>query len=135
MADFGLARALDEDFQLSQPGLLLGTPNFMSPEQVDGTALTAATDLFSLGSVLYMMCTGTLPFQSKTMTGLLNAVATKESIPIRELNPSIPAGLAHVIERLHAKKPGDRPSSAAEVAESLERWCAGGERSSSYILM
>ena len=135
VADFGLARALDEDFQLSQPGLLLGTPNFMSPEQVDGTTLTAATDLFSLGSVLYMMCTGALPFQSKTMTGLLNAVATKEPIPIRELNPSIPAGLAHVVETLHAKKPGDRPSSAAEVAESLERWCAGGERSSSYILM
>ena len=135
VADFGLARALDEDFQLSQPGLLLGTPNFMSPEQVDGTELTAATDLFSLGSVLYVMCTGTLPFQSKTMTGLLNAVATKEPIPIRAHNPSIPSGLAHLIETLHAKKPVDRPTSAAEVAESLKRWCAGSECSSSYILM
>lgn len=135
VADFGLARALDEDFHLSQPGMLLGTPNYMSPEQVDGKALTAASDLFSLGSVLYTMCTDQLPFQAPTLTGLLNAIATKQPIPIRSINPSIPVGLARVIEKLHSKDPNDRPKSAAEVADLLQQWTAGCDRSSGYILV
>ena len=77
VADFGLARALDEDFRISQPGLLVGTPNYMSPEQVDGKPLSAASDLFSLGSVLYTLCTGSVPFQSETMSGLLRAPSRK----------------------------------------------------------
>ena len=120
VGDFCLARAIDEDFQISQPGLLLGTPHFMSPEQVDGITLTAASDLFSMGSVLYAMCTGTLPFHAETLTGLLNAVADKTPPPIRELNPGIPEGLSQLIERLHAKKPADRPASAAAVAEAAK---------------
>lgn len=124
VADFGLARAIDGDFHLSQPGLLLGTPNYMSPEQVDGMTLTPASDLFSLGSVLYTMCTGQLPFRAETMSGLLNAVAMKYPTPIRSLNPEIPEGLACVVERLHSKNPKDRPSSAACVAEALQPWTA-----------
>jgi serine/threonine protein kinase len=123
VADFGLARAIDEDFHLSQPGLLLGTPLFMSPEQVDGKPLTAASDQFSLGSVLYLLCTGQLPFDADTMSGLLHAVADKNPAPIRTLNPSIPEGVARVVETLHAKDPTKRFSSAAEVAEKLKPWC------------
>lgn len=126
VADFGLARAIDGDFHLSQPGLLLGTPNFMSPEQVDGKTLTAATDLFSLGSVLYMLCTHALPFRAETMSGLLHAVAEKQPMPIRALNPGVPDDLARVIDRLHAKNPTDRPATAAAVAELLEPWIAFG---------
>ncbi len=122
VADFGLARALDEDFHLSQPGLLLGTPNFMSPEQVDGKALTAASDLFGLGSVLYTLCAGQLPFQAETMSGLLHAVVEKQPPPICVLNPAIPQGLARVVEKLHAKNPADRPPSAAAVAAALQPW-------------
>lgn len=135
VADFGLARAIDEDFHLSQPGLLLGTPNYMSPEQVDGSALTASSDLFSLGSVLYTMCTGQLPFHAETMLGLLHAVASKDPTPIHTLNPSIPGGLARLIEKLHAKSPADRPKSASDVAESLRHWCAGGNRTSEFMLV
>jgi len=124
VADFGLARAIDEDFRLSQPGLLLGTPNYMSPEQVDGKTLTAASDLFSLGSVLYTLCTGQLPFQAETMSGLLHAVAEKFATPIRALNPDIPDGLVRIIEKLHAKNPKDRPPSAAALAELLQPWSA-----------
>jgi HD-like signal output (HDOD) protein len=123
VADFGLARALDEDFHLSQPGLLLGTPNYMSPEQVDGKALTAASDLFALGSVLYTLCTGQLPFQAETLSGLLNAVATKQPTPVFVLNPSIPVDLIQVIRKLHQKDPLHRFSTAAAVAESLKPWC------------
>lgn len=123
VADFGLARAVDQDFHLSQPGLLLGTPNFMSPEQVDGKTVTAASDLFSLGSVLYTLCTGHLPFQAESLSGLLHAVAEKAPTPVRELNPKIPEGLTQILEKLHAKNPVDRPRSAAGVAESLKPWC------------
>jgi HD-like signal output (HDOD) protein len=123
VADFGLARAVDEDFNLSQPGLLLGTPYFMSPEQVDGATLTAATDLFSLGSVLYALCTGQLPFDADTMSGLLYAVAEKTTTPINLLNPHVPAGLVAVIERLHQKDPAARFPSADAVAQALKPWC------------
>jgi serine/threonine protein kinase len=122
VADFGLARATDASFNISQPGILLGTPNYMSPEQVDGKMVTAASDLFSLGSVLYAMCTGNLPFQGETLSGLLYAVAEARPTPIGALNPDIPLGMVLVIEKLHAKNPLNRPPSAAAVAESLQPW-------------
>ena len=123
VADFGVARAIDENFHLSQPGLLVGTPSYMSPEQVDGKPLTAASDLFALGSVLYTLCTGQLPFQAATISGLLHAVARKNPTPIRTLNPNIPEGLVQIIEKLHAKNHMDRFPSAAVVAECLRPWC------------
>ncbi len=123
ITDFGLARAMDEDFQLSQPGMLVGTPNFMSPEQVDGKRLTPASDLFSLGSVLYVLCTGRLPFPAQTMSELLHAVAEKDPVAIRDLNPDIPGGMAELVSKLHSKNPAERYPSAAAVAESLRAWC------------
>jgi len=114
---------MDEDFHLSQKGLLIGTPNFMSPEQVDGSTLTPASDLFSLGSVLYTLCTGELPFQAETMSGLLHAVADKNPTSIRGLNPNIPEGLADVIEKMHEKDPQRRIPTAAAVAQLLKPWC------------
>ncbi len=96
----------------------------MSPEQVDGLALTPSSDLFSLGSVLYVLCTGRLPFQALTISGLLRAVAEFAPTPIRTLNPDVPEGLALLIEKMHAKKPVDRPASAAIVAEHLLAWCS-----------
>jgi DNA-binding response OmpR family regulator len=122
IADFGLARALDQDINLSQKGLLVGTPLYMSPEQVDGKPLTPATDLFSLGSVLYTLCAGSLPFTAESMSGILHAVAVKQPPPLRIANPEIPAGLVEVIEKLHAKNPEDRFPSAALLAERLATW-------------
>jgi HD-like signal output (HDOD) protein len=119
ITDFGLARAMDHNFQLSQNGMLVGTPLFMSPEQVDGLQLTPASDLFSLGSVLYTLCARTPPFASETLSAVLNAVALKDPVPVRELNPQVPPELAAVLSKLMAKKPADRPASAAEVARML----------------
>jgi HD-like signal output (HDOD) protein/predicted Ser/Thr protein kinase len=119
VTDFGLARILDHDFNLSQNGMLLGTPLYMSPEQADGKRLTSASDLFSLGSVLYTLCTRQLPFQAESMSGLLNAIATREPVPILELNSAIPPDLVKLIEKLHAKDPAHRVGSAEEVAEEL----------------
>jgi DNA-binding response OmpR family regulator len=124
IADFGLARALDQDVNLSQKGLLVGTPLYMSPEQVDGKPLTPATDLFSLGSVLYALCTGRPPFTAESMSGILHAVAQKQPPPMRIVNPQIPDWLVEVIEKLHAKNPKDRFPSAAALAEHLATWSA-----------
>jgi eukaryotic-like serine/threonine-protein kinase len=121
LTDFGLARTMDRDLNLSQKGLLMGTPLFMSPEQVDGKPLTCASDLFSLGSVLYVLCTGRLPFEYESLSALLHAVVTKEPVPVRQLNAQVPNWLAQTIERLHAKLPEDRFPSAAALADHCKR--------------
>ena len=119
ITDFGLARALDGDTNLSQKGLLLGTPLFMSPEQVNGEPLTPATDLFSLGSVLYTLCTGKRPFSSTSLTKLLRSIADDAPPPIQSLNRAIPEWLVEIIQKLQAKNPQDRFPSATAVAECL----------------
>jgi serine/threonine protein kinase len=118
IADFGLARLAD-DARLTQSGVLTGTPMFMAPEQARGEALDHRADLFSLGSVLYTLCTGREPFPSDSPVVVLRHVCETTPPPILELNPAIPVWLAATVERLHAKDPADRFDSAAEVAELL----------------
>src|SRR5262249_18070370 len=116
--DFGMARAMAEA-SLTQSGVVTGTPQYMAPEQARGAALDARTDLFSLGSVLYAMCTGRPPFRaSGSMAGLQTGFGETPR-PIRETNPEIPEWLVAIIEKLHAKDPAQRYQSAAEVAELL----------------
>lgn len=120
ITDFGLARALDAD-NLTQTEVIAGTPVFMSPEQALGEAFDQRTDLFSLGSVLYLMLSGRPPFQATTTSGLLKRVAEDASPPIQEIIPTVPAWLCKIIDKLHAKKPADRFGSAREVADLLNR--------------
>jgi WD40 repeat protein len=123
LSDFGLARAAD-DASLTQSGVIAGTPQYMAPEQARGEAVDHRADLFSLGSVLYAMCTGRPPFRAGTPLAVLRRVAEDTPRPIREVNPDIPESLAVVVARLHAKEPADRFQSAAEVAEVLGRHLA-----------
>src|SRR5204863_8642435 len=102
-------------------GVLLGTPLFMAPEQADGQAVDARADLFSLGSVLYALCTGMPPFEAATTMGVLRAVCDQQPRPIRESNADVPEWLAAVIARLQAKKPADRFASASDVVAALQR--------------
>jgi serine/threonine protein kinase len=125
LLDFGLARDPRTDDGMTSPGALVGTPAYMSPEQVNGLALDARTDLFSLGSVLYEAATGQPAFLAPTQTATLQAVGEKTLPPARTVNPAIPAALSGLIERLHRKRPADRPASAAEVAEALARLADG----------
>jgi serine/threonine-protein kinase len=127
LTDFGLARAAD-DASLTHPGDVAGTPQYMSPEQARGDAVDHRADLFSLGSVLYAMCTGRPPFRADTVVGVLRRVCDERPRPVRELNPDVPAPLAAVIERLHAKHPAGRFRSAAEVADALGRLLAESQR-------
>jgi WD40 repeat protein len=120
ITDFGLARAVD-DASLTQSGFLAGTPQYMAPEQARGEPVDHRADLFSLGSVLYAMCTGRPPFRASTTMAVLKRVSEDTPRPVREVNPEVPDWLAALIDRLHAKAPADRYQSAAEVAEELSR--------------
>jgi hypothetical protein len=96
----------------------------MAPEQAAGEPIDCRADLFSLGSVLYEMCTGRPAFRAPTTVAVIRRVCDDTPRPIPEVNPDIPWPLYRVIERLQAKKPADRPASAKEVAELLARLLA-----------
>jgi serine/threonine-protein kinase len=123
VADFGLARSL-MDPRVTQSGLLVGTPQYMAPEQARGDPPDHRADLFSLGSVLYAMCTGRAPFRADNMLAVLRCVTDDTPTPVCEINPSIPDWLAAIIDRLHAKDPADRFQTAGEVAELLRQGLA-----------
>jgi serine/threonine protein kinase len=119
--DFGLARSSSGDKNLTQSGVILGTPAYMAPEQArSGGKIDARADLFSLGVVLYRLCTGRLPFVGEDMMGTLMALAMDDPPPPRALNPAIPAALSGLVMRLLQKDPRQRPGSADEVVEAIE---------------
>lgn len=118
ITDFGLARAADDASQ-TQTGVLAGTPMYMAPEQARGEALDDRTDLFSLGSVMYLLATGRPPFRASTTFGVLKRVVEDSPRPIREIIPELPEWLGDVIARLHEKNPGNRFQSARELADVL----------------
>jgi serine/threonine protein kinase len=124
LLDFGLARDPRAEDGLTSPGAVVGTPEFMSPEQVNGHDLGAQSDLFSLGSVLYEAATGQAAFAAPTRIATFLAIGEKTPPPAGAVNPDVPAGLSDLIERLHRKRPEDRPASAAEVARELGRLAA-----------
>jgi tRNA A-37 threonylcarbamoyl transferase component Bud32 len=117
--DFGLARATGDDSHLTQEGAIVGTPAFMAPEQARGETVDARCDLFSLGVVLYRLCTGKMPFQGKDSVSTLLAVATQEPSAPCEVNSEVPAALSGLVMQLLAKDPAGRPASAQAVAEAL----------------
>lgn len=123
ITDFGLARFVD-DTGVTQLNTVIGTPEYMSPEQARGEALDQRSDLFSLGTVLYAMCTGKSPFRGESAVAVLRRVSDETPTPVQTLNPKIPDWLAAVIERLMAKNPADRFATAKEVADLLQGYLA-----------
>jgi serine/threonine protein kinase len=117
--DFGLARTVADQVHLTQSGAIVGTPAYMAPEQAEGAAVDQRCDLFSLGVVLYRMCTGEMPFKGATTLEILSALALHRPAPPQTLNPEVPVALSDLVMRLLAKKPHDRPASAQEVVDAL----------------
>lgn len=115
--DFGTAKPLDVDAELTGSGVIVGTPAYMPPEQARGGDVDPRADLFSLGAVLYRLSTGRLPFPGTNPLAVLSALANDQPTPIRELNPDIPPPLAELVRRLMAKNPDDRPATADQVGE------------------
>jgi serine/threonine protein kinase len=123
ITDFGLARTGD-DAALTQQGAITGTPEFMAPEQACAAVIDRRADLFSLGSVMYAMCTGRPPFRGSTPLAVLREVCEADPTPIRALNPDVPAWLERLTFRLMAKNPDHRFQNATEVVALLEGYLA-----------
>jgi urea transport system substrate-binding protein len=125
LLDFGLARAAGARSGLTYTGDIVGTPQFMSPEQARGKELDPRSDLFSLGAVLYRMCSGRKPFHGDTVMAVLTALAVDTPRPLHELNAGLPPALVELVRRLLEKDPANRPASAAEVRDALAAVEAG----------
>src|SRR5262249_30174875 len=110
-----------DDASLTHSGVVAGTPMYMSPEQADGLPVDFRSDLFSLGSVLYAMCTGRPPFRAPSAMAVLKRVCEETPRPFREVKPELPPWLEELVARLHAKAPANRFASAREVADLVAR--------------
>ena len=118
ITDFGIARLTDSGS--TRTGIVLGTPSFMSPEQLEGRMVNGQSDLFSLGVTLFQLLTGQLPFRADTMTGLMQQIAENPHPPIRALRPDLPDCVQRVIDRALAKSPDARFESGAQMAAALQ---------------
>jgi serine/threonine protein kinase len=117
VTDFGIAHIADAS--RTRTGIVLGTPSYMSPEQLTGGRIGGGSDLFSLGSSLYQLVSGHLPFSGETMAELMFRIANDTPTDIRKLRRDVPEALARVIERALAKQPAARFRSGEEMASAL----------------
>ena len=130
--DFGLAKHLDAPLSLAQesiaetvsiatsPGVLVGTVNYMAPEQLEGQSVDARTDIYALGLVLYEMATGANPFLGRTPPSTIANILKQEAPPLRQLIPAAPAELDRILQKCLRKRPEERYSSARELLVDLQ---------------
>jgi len=116
LTDFGIARMQSRDGNASGP--VVGTPQYMSPEQATGNDVFPASDLFSLGVTLYQMIAGEMPFKGESSMALIHSICEDDPVRLNKLDPSVPDDVARLVAYLMAKKPADRPASA-KVAYGL----------------
>src|SRR4051812_18163641 len=118
VTDFGIARSLDVEHGVTQTGTVLGTSNYLSPEQARGQAVTPATDVYSLGVVLFEVLTGEVPFPGENFVAVAMKHINEPPPSLLEKRPDVPVRLVYAIERALAKDPADRfPSMEALAAE------------------
>src|SRR5438067_4901427 len=118
VTDFGIARAGASD--MSETGSIMGTAQYLSPEQAQGRAVSATSDLYSVGVVLYEMLTGHVPFDAESAVTIALKHVSEAPPPIRVLNPSVPPELEQVVMWTLNKNPADRPKDADELMAALE---------------
>jgi eukaryotic-like serine/threonine-protein kinase len=121
VADFGIARLTSATSTMTGD-MMVGTPHYMSPEQVRGGKIDGRSDLFSLGVVLYEALTGRKPFQAETLPAVLNSIINVTPPPPREIDPAIPAALSNIVMRAMARKPEERYARGKEMASELRRF-------------
>jgi len=118
VADFGIARVMTAS--TTQTGVILGTPNYMSPEQVSGEKVDSRSDIFSLGVVLYELLTGEKPFKGDNLTSLMYAISNASYAPLSEIKPDIPICCGAIIEKSLTKSVRKRYKSAAEMGKYIQ---------------
>src|SRR5262245_36806272 len=121
--DFGIAKS---GGQVTNTGQVLGTPNYMAPEQVKGRPLDGRSDLFSLGVILYEMLTGEKPFVGQNVTTIIYKIVNETQIAPRDLDTTIHPGLSAIVARLLAKSPDERYQSGADLIHDLEHYKLAG---------
>jgi formylglycine-generating enzyme required for sulfatase activity/predicted Ser/Thr protein kinase len=117
--DFGLAKVVKATTDLTQTGSVMGTPIYMSPEQIQGREVEGRTDIYSLGVVLYEMLTGAVPFEADTPLALMYQIVQQPLGDPRKRNPAVPAEVVELIDRMTAKSPEHRFRSSAELSAAL----------------
>ena len=120
VADFGIARVTDSS--KTKTGMVLGTPSYMSPEQLAGKKIDGRSDLFSLGVSFYQMACGRLPFTGESMTQLMFAIANEQQADIRGINPTLPAWMSEFIEQALAKDVEQRFQNGDEFANAIRAY-------------
>jgi serine/threonine-protein kinase len=134
VTDFGTAKILQKG--ATQTGAILGTPSYMSPEQVKGKPVDGRSDIFSLGVILYELVTGEKPFPGQNVTTVIYKIVNEEPIPPREIDNSVHAGLSYVIMRALSKEPDVRYQSCKDLVDDLKNYKAlGGGTESATIVM
>ena len=124
VTDFGIARITDSS--KTKTGMVLGTPSYMSPEQLAGKKIEGRSDLFSLGVTLYQLASGHRPFQGESMAQLMFKIANEPHVDILTINPGLPPCLADIINKALAKRPEDRYQTGDEMARAIRACIAGG---------
>ena len=125
VTDFGIAHIEDGATQRTQVGAVLGTPQYMSPEQTRGEKLDGRSDLFSAGIVLYQMVAGERPFRGDNLVAVATQIANEPAPPLQQARPDAPPALRRVIERCLAKTPAQRFQSGADMADALVKVLGG----------
>lgn len=115
--DFGVARFTDS--QATRTGIVLGSPSFMAPEQLQGLKVDGRSDQFSLGVTLFQLLTGSLPFRSDSIAGLMKAILDEPHPPLSSIRPDLPACVGSILDRAMAKNPSQRFGSALEFGIAL----------------
>ena len=120
LTDFGIARAAQET-RLTRTGAIVGTPEYMSPEQAQGGGVSTGSDQYALGVVAYEMLAGRVPFQAESTAALLHKVVYEPPPPLRKTRPGLPVEVERVLERALAKEPVKRYRSCGEFVSALEK--------------
>jgi serine/threonine-protein kinase len=120
VADFGLARIASENLELTQTGMTLGTPLYMSPEQGEGQAVDIRSDLYSLGATAYHLLAGRPPYSGPTAMSVVLAHIRAPLPPLEPLRPDVPAAVRAIVERLLAKTPEERFATPADLLRAVE---------------
>ncbi len=125
VTDFGIAKVLTADTQLTVQGERLGTPQYMAPERFSGGEVTPSSDLYSLGVVLFQLISGRLPYEANSQVSLIKKIASDPPARLRDYVPSVPEDVERLVAYLIEKRPKNRPDSAEDVCEAIARVRAG----------